>query len=110
MKRPNRKKILETQPHFNAEFNELLNCVSALLFLYDPIHLNFDHNQDEYEPEAGAILPRLKNCHSVAAVRQVVYEEFVRSFDPHIAGPEPDYQPIAEKIWELWVKSKPALT
>ena len=98
-----REQILEARRRLKAEYGELLDAVSGLLFRADPIGISFDNkNLDEYEPEAGTILPRLKDCTSADDTLRVVHEEFVRWFDADTAGPRDNYQQIANEIWELW--------
>jgi hypothetical protein len=97
-----REQILEERRRLKAEYGELFDAVSALLFRHDPIGIAFDNeNADEYDLETGTILPRLRNCKSVGDVQRVVHEEFVRWFDAGNAGPEQRYALIASEIWEL---------
>jgi hypothetical protein len=86
-------------------YGELFDKVAALLFRLDPIGINFDDNDDEYEPEAGTILPRLKACKSPDDALGVVHEEFVRWFGVGTAGPRGRYELIASEIWQLWQQS-----
>ena len=65
----------------------LYEQVARILFDEDPIRINFESNTDEYEPEVGTILPRLRECGTAEDVRTVVHGEFVRWFGPEIAGP-----------------------
>jgi hypothetical protein len=88
------------------EYGELFDSTAALLLRHDPIGINFDDNADEYEPEAGTILPRLRGCRSANDVRRVVHEEFVRCFEAGTAGEEERYSAIASEIWPLWQKSQ----
>ncbi len=74
--------------------------LSEILFREDPIGINFEENTDEYEPEVGTILPRLRHTSSVDDVRQVVHEEFVRWFDTSTAGPPEKYQVVSERVWD----------
>jgi hypothetical protein len=92
---------LERQ-QLREEYGDLFDEVAAILFEIDPAGINFEFNSDEYEPEVGTILPRLKSCHSVDDVRQVVHQEFAHWFDDDIAGPETHYQDAAERIWATW--------
>jgi len=101
-----REQILEERRRLKKQYGELFDAVSALLFRYDPISINFETNTDEYDPEAGTILPRLRNCETATDVQQVVHEEFVRWFGCDNAGPKEHYSRIAEEIWQLWNKSK----
>ena len=96
--------IQEERRRLKAEYGKLFNAVVALLFRHDPMGINYDTNMDEYEPEAGTILPKLRTCHSADDVRQIVHEEFVRWFDASNAGPPEHYTQIALEIWELWQK------
>jgi len=98
-----REQILEDRVQLRAEYGELFDAVSTLLFRADPIGISFDNeNLDEYEPEAGTILPRLKGCTSADDALRIVHEEFVRWFDADNAGPCDNYEHIANEIWELW--------
>jgi hypothetical protein len=76
---------------------------TALLFRHDPAGVNFEINPDEYQTEAGTILPRLRGCRCEDQVRQVIHEEFVRWFDAGTAGPEERYAEIASEVWQLWL-------
>jgi hypothetical protein len=62
-----------------------------------------NENTDEYDPEAGTILPRLQSCKSSADALRAVHEEFVRWFGADTAGPQESYGNIASEIWQLWV-------
>jgi hypothetical protein len=97
-----RQEIREERRRLRAEYGELFDSVAALLFRRDPISIGADAPTDEYEPETGTILPRLRNCHSEEDARQVVYEEFVRWFGSDTAGPEESYREISSEIWRLW--------
>jgi hypothetical protein len=97
-----RDEILEERRRLKAQYGALFDSMAALLYRHDPIGINFDDNKDEYEPEAGTILPRLNSCHSVEDVLQVVHEEFARWFDRSTAGPPEHYEKIASEVWQLW--------
>ena len=84
----------------------LFDDVAALLFRHDPVGISFDDNTDEYKPEVGTILPRLRTCNSVDDVRRVVYQEFVRWFELSNAGPESAYTEIASEIWAVWQRNR----
>src|ERR1700756_3469354 len=60
--------------------------------------INFEVNPDEYHPEVGTILPRLRSCQSANDVLQVTHEEFTRWFGADIAGPAESYRQIASDI------------
>jgi hypothetical protein len=98
-----REKILEERRQLRKEYRELFDLTAALLFRHDPAGINFEVNADEYEPEAGTILPRLRGCRSVEDARRVIHEEFIRWFGVDTAGPEERFSSIASEIWQLWL-------
>jgi len=97
-----REEILQERRRLRAAFGELYDDVAELLFRHDPIGINFENNSDEYEPEVGTILPKLRTCQSASDVLQIVHEEFVRWFDPATAGPKERYVELSAEIWQLW--------
>lgn len=101
-----REQIHEERRRLKAEYGSLFDSVAALLFRHDPMRITFDDlNTYEYEPEAGTILPRLRECKSANDVVRVVHEEFARWFGPD-AGTESAYTEIAAEIWELVQKNR----
>lgn len=99
-----RKEILEKRRRLKAEYGKLFDKIAAQLFHRDPIGIGAGAPADEYEPETGTILPRLRNCHSEDDARKVVHEEFVRWFGVETAGPEESYREISSEIWQLWLQ------
>ncbi|HEY2392861.1 MAG TPA: hypothetical protein VGK22_16920, partial [Candidatus Angelobacter sp.] len=101
----------EERRRLKMEYGELFDAIAALLFRHDPINIAAaGAPKDEYEPETGTILPRLKECSLAADVRRVVHEEFVRWFDPRTAGPENAYTEIAVEIWAMMQKDQQPVT
>jgi hypothetical protein len=101
-----REKTVEERRRLKAEYGELFDEISALLFHHDPIGINFERNTGEYEAEVGTILPRLRHCQSADDVSKTVYEEFVRWFDRTTAGPPERYRGIALEIWQLLQRNR----
>jgi hypothetical protein len=87
-------------PAVRAEFGPLFQEVSAILFHHDPMRINAGFNSDEYDPEVGTILPRLKECRSARDVQKVVYEEFAQWFG--IPGEQQKYRAPSQEIWSAW--------
>ena len=86
-----------------APHQQLVDDVSALLFRHDPIGINFEHNTDEYDPEADTIVLRLVDIESTPPVdelQQVVHDEFVRWFGD-TAGPHAHYHAITVELQAL---------
>jgi hypothetical protein len=97
-----REQIQAEKKRLRDEYGELFDSVAEILFKHDPIELNYVDNTDEYESEARTILPRLKTCHSVEDVLNVVHEEFLKWFDSESVGAKETHRKIAEDIWLLW--------
>jgi hypothetical protein len=89
-----------------AKYSEFFSKVSALMFEHDPIGINFTDNADEYEAEAGTVIPRIESCQSAPDLTLVLHQEFCRWFGPEIAGPESHYEALAQAIWALAVVSQ----
>ena len=85
------------------EFGALFDEVSKILFRLDPMGVNLGENKDEYDREAAAVLPRLKECKSQRNARKVIHEEFTRFFEG-LAGPVEVYNEVAKEIWEAWLR------
>jgi hypothetical protein len=101
--RRTREKILEERKRLKVKYGELFDATAAMLFRHDPSGISFENQKtDEYDPEAGTILPRLSSCHSSEDVRGVLHEEFCRCFGTDNAGPPERYAPIASELWQLW--------
>lgn len=95
-----RQNVRATGPEFFA-------AVSKLMFEHDPISINFGENTDEYEAEAGSVIPRLINCASADDVTAVVHEEFQRWFGKDTAGDRSRYASLGKDIWVLWQRRGP---
>ena len=88
------------------QFRGLYEQVTRILFEEDPIRINYETNADEYEPETGTILPRLRGCATAEDVRTVVHTEFVRWFGSEIAGPAGKYTSAARRIWAAFQEQR----
>ena len=88
------------------EYQQLYKELEEILFRHDPMSINFEVNEDEYSPEVGTILPRLKDAESKSDVLDIVLEEFKRWFDIAINNKQEDpvFNAIAEEIWSAWQK------
>lgn len=75
--------------------------LEALLFKHDPIGINYEHNTDEYRPEAETITLRRSEAISESALLRVIHEEFVRWFGSSSAGSSSRYGEIASEYWVM---------
>jgi len=80
----------------------LFAAVSEAMFRHDPIGINFGSNTDEYDAEAGTVIPRLSACSSASDAGLVLHEEFVRWFGADTAGDHVRYAALAAEVWRLW--------
>ncbi len=89
-----------------AKYGDLFSEVEAILFRHDPMGINFGDNTDEYAPEVGTILPRLKEAKSEVDVQRIIHEEFVRWFNLPNAelSSSPSWAKEAKEIWHAWPK------
>ena len=94
----------EERKRLSSSYKQLLNEVSAILFRHDPIGINFEDNTDEYDPEAGTILPRLRIGLSAEETTAIVHEAFVRWFERETAGSPDRYSAVAAEILMAYQK------
>ena len=79
--------------------------VSEILYKYDPVgFVQHGVPEDEYDPEARAIIGRLKDVTDMRSLRWTVCEVFKDFFDKDTILPSSDkcYRFIAEEIWDVW--------
>ena len=77
--------------------------VRAILNRHDPVYLiALGCPEDEYEPEVGTILPRLKEASDVVGVQNVLREEFVGWFGEVGMFTFEQFEPVAVEVWEAW--------
>lgn len=85
-------------------YRVLLPAITAILFEEDLMGLaSAGAPPDEYEPEAGSILPRLGQTTGTSDVQAVVASEFERWFGVPVAA-----ERAAERIWAAWTAGQPA--
>lgn len=104
---------VQNRNRVKLQFGQLFTDVEQILFDHDPIEIafigdeNVADNPDEYAPEVGTILPRLKTAKSAADVTDIVYEEFKRWFDDEeTVGPKARYFALSVEIWQAWSRFK----
>jgi hypothetical protein len=74
--------------------------LEEILYRHDPIGLVDDLiPADEFRPEAETIAPRLAEASSHDDVQRILHEEFVKWFEPVVAGNPERYASPATEIW-----------
>lgn len=94
-RKPDRDERRALKERYRRAFARL----TELLLEADPALLDFGFNTNEYDPEAGTILPRLLECESPDAVRAVVRGELVRWFGELVPESPAAYEALAERVW-----------
>ncbi|MDQ2732551.1 MAG: hypothetical protein M3Y56_12910 [Armatimonadota bacterium] len=95
------KEVADRRRELKETYKNLYERLNSILFSHDPIGIDLGNNKGEYEPEVGAILPRLKEVTSVDELRRVVHEEFIHWFGAKTAGPESRYDQVAAEFWQV---------
>jgi hypothetical protein len=97
----------DDQKRAKARFLKLQRAVSAILQHHDPINLSqIGAPDDEYDPEVGTIVPRLREARNDEEVRTILHEEFVRWFGLDEAGPVDLYSAPAKEVWDQWLLAR----
>ncbi len=99
------EEIKMERQRLRREYGKLYDEILEILFRNDPIGINFEFNTDEYGPEVGTILPRLKEARSPEDLQKIIHQEFVRWFDADIAGTKARYAKIAHEVWAAYKKN-----
>ena len=86
----------------------LFNEISAILFALDPMGLNCGSNRDEYDLEAGFLLPRLSGARSVQDVEVIVAQMLDHWFGPEAGRCKPMLGDLAARIWACWQQAFPS--
>ena len=75
--------------------------LTELFYRHDPVGLaELGAPEDEYWPEAKALLPLLNGVISQKHLRQIVHSVFLKMFEAEeTCGPESAYDAIAREIW-----------
>jgi hypothetical protein len=77
--------------------------VRGILNAHDPVGLiSMGAPEDEYEPEVGTILPRLKEASDPSGVQVILQDEFVRWFGGVGMFTFEEFAPVAEEVWASW--------
>jgi len=92
----------------SEHFVKAFGAACALLAQHNPIPQFPLRSQEEYFPEALAILPRLPDCNSEADVATVAYEVFRQKlgFYYELYGNPPIeyYRKAAQSLWKFWLE------
>jgi hypothetical protein len=89
------------------KYQVLRKIVDSAIRHDDPMGLlEMGSPSDEYDPEVGSILPRLKEAETEDQLCSIVHEEFLHWFGDPTAGPKEAYRAIAQEIWKKYHATK----
>jgi len=98
-RRQERERLRREQPQLFAD-------VTEILAQHDPVGLvAVGAPRDEYEAEAGTIIPRLDSAADARDVHRILVEEFDRWFGrdtPKMSAG--DFAGVAEDVWAAWLR------
>lgn len=87
---------------FFYRYGVLFERVSKILTIYDPIGIIGNCNDDEYDPEAHAIIANLqdnKECRPTAMICTQIFEQF---FSPELAAKFSEFKELAQEVDIAW--------
>jgi len=90
------------QNYYGSLFFELRNIVNE----YDPMDLMQYGVEDEYDPEVATIIFQLQLGLNTDQIHEIVYQEFVRWFEP-VAGKRENYEQLSLAI-SRWLQENKA--
>jgi hypothetical protein len=105
---PEQKQLKQKYASLDARMVELFFRLDPMGIAFDGEDSAFGPNYDEYSPEVGTILPRLKETQSEADVFSVIREEFSKWFGPLSISEfdRPVYVELSRETWKLWNESE----
>jgi len=93
---------MSAQREGKRRYLRLRAAVSEAVNRADPVGLlEIGAPSDEYDPEVGTVLPRLREAKSPGDVARILHEEFVRWFGSEQAGDVEAYRKPATEIWRV---------
>ena len=86
----------------DRQYGKMYRELRAVVNETDPIGIKGRIElESEYDPEIAVMLSQVDKCRSYDETIRMVYDIFVRKFDPPAAGSPKKYAPIARRLCEL---------
>ena len=89
---------------FAGAYADLLDEVSAALFLHDPLGLHLDEHTGEYDALATAVLARLRTVNNRWDAAAVIHAACADVAGATRAGRPDRYRDLAGDVWEAWAR------
>lgn len=90
------------QKELKKKHRLFLRKLIAILFVHDPMVINYGFNKDEYSGEAVAILTELETIDSEDKIFDIVLKVFSNSRPVNIARQKFSHRALAHEIWLSW--------
>ena len=87
-----------------AQYPALFERVSEILHRHDPMGITTG-DPNEYEAEAGTIIPRLRLAYDAGDVETIIGQEMAFWYGDAMAPPEEGFGPTAREVWAAWAEN-----
>ena len=89
---------------FRGAYAELLEEVSAVLFLHDPLGLSLDEHAGEYDALGAAVLVRLRTVNNRWDAATEIHAACAAAAGVQRAGRPDRYRDVGGDVWDVWVR------
>lgn len=93
----------ERQERVRKEYGTFFTEIARILYEHDFLGLaTAGCPEDEYELEAGTIIPRLHETNTRDELARIIKEKFTRWYSLKSLGPDEWFAEVAQDIWATW--------
>ena len=89
---------------FRGAYADLLDEVSATLFLHDPLELQLDEHAHEYDALAATVLARLRTVNNRWDAAGEIHAACAALVGRRRAGRPERYRDLAGDVWDVWAR------
>lgn len=89
---------------FRGAYADLLDEVSATLFLHDPLERHLDEHAHEYDALAATVLARLRTVNNRWDAAGEIHAACADLVGRRRAGRPDRYRDVAGDVWEVWAR------
>lgn len=94
-------------PKSNSDYTRRVASISSILREHDPAYIGPDMPEDEYDPEAAAILARAKDASDPEKLAVVIANVLAEAFDEWTGSRSLRDTELALRIWSVLHASNP---
>jgi len=88
------------------EYGNFYRTVSDILFRYNPMELDGNHNTGDYDTEIDVLLSRIGEAEHLTALQELLWEIFQTDFGAEICGSRERYDGAASEIWKAYQRHR----